>query len=62
MCHIPLVLAVTGDAESCREEESPEKVERVVERQTEEVDVSLLAPRYLPLTWTEARRGWHSHW
>lgn len=61
MCHNPLVPAVTGDAESCKKQESPEEVERVVETQTEEVDVSLCAPRYLPLTQTEARGGQQSH-
>lgn len=44
MCHILLIRVLVG--ESCREQESPEEVERVVERQTEEVDVSLLACSY----------------
>jgi len=46
MCHIPLFSAAMGDAESCREQESPEDRERVEEKQTEKVDVSHLAPRY----------------
>lgn len=42
----PLVPALLGDAESCREQESPEGEERVVKRQTEEEDVSFLAPTH----------------
>lgn len=41
----PLAHAVMGDFGGCREQESPEEVERVLERQTEEAELSVLILR-----------------
>lgn len=49
----PLAHAVMGDFGGCREQESPEEVERVLERQTEEAELSVLILR----CWTQTKQG-----
>lgn len=39
MGHFPLAHAVMGDIEGCREQESPEEVERVLERQRRQMSL-----------------------
>lgn len=40
VCHFPVAHAVMGDIQSCREQESPEEVERVLERQRRQISLS----------------------